>query len=42
MTSKVEVAWIEDANKQIVWAKGRADTESGHDQIVAKLKESQK
>lgn len=30
LTSKIEVAWIEGGNKQIVWSKGRADTENGH------------
>ena len=41
MTSKIEVAWIDNGNKNIVWSKGRADTENGHDQIIANLKESQ-
>ena len=35
MTSKIEVAWISNGDKQIVWSKGKADTENGHQQIVA-------
>ena len=38
MTSKIEVAWIDGGNKQIVWSKGKADTENGHAEIIAILK----
>ena len=30
-TSKIEVAWIENGNKNIVWSKNKADTENSHD-----------
>lgn len=40
MTSKVEVAWIENGQKNIVWSKGKADTENGHAEIAALLKKS--
>ncbi len=30
LTSKIEVAWIEDGNKNIIWSKGKADTEGNH------------
>ena len=26
LTGKVEVAWIKDGQKQIIWSKGKADT----------------
>ena len=38
MTSKIEVSWIDGANKQIIWSKGKADTENGHVAIIANLK----
>jgi hypothetical protein len=39
MTSKVEVFWIEGANKKLLWSKGKADTENGHNEIIALLKQ---
>lgn len=41
MTSRVEVAWIDGGNKQIIWSKGKNETESGHANIIAALKGSQ-
>jgi|JI61114BRNA_FD_contig_61_2605615_length_299_multi_2_in_0_out_0_1 hypothetical protein len=38
MTQKVEVSWIIDGKKVMIWSKGKADTESGHAEIVANLK----
>lgn len=40
MTSKIEVSWIDNGNKRIIWSKGKADTESGHNAIIANLKSS--
>ena len=37
MTSKIEVAWIENGQKTIVWSKGKAETENGHAQVIAAL-----
>ena len=39
MTSKIEVAWIDNGTKSIVWSKGKADTEKNHQEIVKLLKE---
>jgi hypothetical protein len=41
LTGKIEVAWIEGGNKIIIWSKGKADTESHHEQIVDNLKQAQ-
>lgn len=36
-TSKIEVFLIEGANKKLVWSKGKADTENGHNEIIKLL-----
>ena len=41
LTSKIEVAWIENGNKNIIWSKGKADTEGNHPEIVNNLKSAQ-
>jgi hypothetical protein len=41
MTRKVEVAWIQGGNKTIVWGENKSKTESGHAEIMAKLKSAQ-
>jgi hypothetical protein len=38
-TSKIEVFWIEGANKKMMWSKGKADTENGHNQIIKLLQQ---
>lgn len=39
MTSKIDVAWIEDSgNKTLVWTGGKAAAEGGHAQIIALIK----
>jgi hypothetical protein len=40
-TGKIEVAWIDNGKKSIVWSKGKADTENGHNTVVNNLKEAQ-
>lgn len=41
MTSKIEVAWIENGQKKIIWSKGKQDTEGSHEEIIKLLKSSQ-
>lgn len=40
MTRLIEVAWVEDGKKKIIWSKGKADTdnEKGYGEIIALLK----
>ena len=38
-TSKIEVFWIDGANKKLVWSKGKADTENGHNEIIKLLQQ---
>ena len=38
MTSKIEVAVIDGGNKNMVWSKGKAETENNHATIIAQLK----
>lgn len=38
-TSKIEVFWIDGGNKTPVWSNGRAQTDSGHQEIVQALKQ---
>jgi hypothetical protein len=40
LTKKIEVAWIEGGNKNIIWSKGKAETEAGHPEIIERLKAS--
>ncbi len=40
-TGKIEVAWIEDGQKQIVWSKNKIDTENKHPDIINNLKTCQ-
>ena len=40
MTRLIEVSWIDGGNKQTVWSKGKADTESNHAEIAALLKQT--
>jgi hypothetical protein len=39
MTSKIEVVWIEGANKKMIWSKGKKDTENGHNEIIKLLQQ---
>jgi hypothetical protein len=41
MTSKIEVAWIDGGQKDIIWSKGKADTENNHQEIINLLKSKQ-
>ena len=38
-TSKIEVFWIEGVNKKMIWSKGKADTENGHNEIIKLLQQ---
>lgn len=40
-TSRIEVYWIEGANKKMIWSKGKAETdnEKGHNEIISLLKQ---
>lgn len=40
-TSKIEVAWIDEGQKNIIWSKGKADTENNHQEIINILKSKQ-
>ena len=40
-TSKIEVAWVENGSKNIVWSKNKTDTENGHAVITQNLKTAQ-
>ena len=40
-TGKIEVAWIDNGQKEIVWSKNKIDTESNHPNIVSNLKTCQ-
>lgn len=40
-TGKIEVGWIINGQKKIVWSDGRAKTEESHNAIIDLLKNSQ-
>lgn len=33
-TGVIDVAWMDGGNKQIIWSKGKADTEGNHQTII--------
>lgn len=37
-TSRIEVAWNNDGNKNIVWSNNKTDTESNHPTIIENLR----
>ena len=37
-TGKIEVSWIIDGKKSIIWGKGREDTNAAHEQIGKLMK----
>lgn len=38
--AKIEVSWVVDGNKEVVWSKNRGETNSNHLTIVDLLKKS--
>jgi hypothetical protein len=41
VTGKIQVSWIKDGKKQVVWAKGRQETAQGEEEILALMKQNQ-
>ena len=41
ISGTIEVAWINNGDKNIVWSKNKGDTEANHQTIVANLKSAQ-
>jgi len=39
-TGVIKVSWVRDGKMEVVWSKGRDETEKGHAEIVALLKQS--
>jgi hypothetical protein len=38
MTSRIDVAVIDNGNKKMIWSKGKAETENNHATIISDLK----